>query len=216
MRVRHYDPVMHRIPIAAAALALLLAAPAAAQDVPPGLSKDQPISVAGETIPLSELQHWAGLARLSSGDPRTPRTRAHLEQAAQLLISYRWIEGEAAALGITVSRERVLRSFRRQRRQSFPRRRDYVEFLRDSRQTQRDVVRRVRLDLLSNRIRDHAIGDTKDPEEQQVRLEAFVQDFRARWIAATLCTPRFATMELIGCGNAVRPVPGTAPGSGRW
>ena len=180
-----------------------MAVPAPAQEVPAGLSRLEPISVAGKTITLSELEHWAGLARRSSG---MPRSRVHLHQAAQVLISQRWIQGEAQAMGIEVTGREVRREFRKQRAASYPSRRAYLRWLRTSGQTQADILLRVRMDILSERISNRAIGGAKDPEEQQRRLDAFVRDYRARWMAVTLCTPRFATVPTLDCGNKVDPV----------
>jgi foldase protein PrsA len=71
----------------------------------------------------------------------------------QVLVSYAWIEGEADELGLAVSDEAVSRSFRRQRRANFQTRRAFRRFLRDSGQTAADIRFRVRIDMLSTRIR---------------------------------------------------------------
>jgi hypothetical protein len=182
-----------------AACLLCLAAPAAASAIPPGLSGDEPISVAGRTITLDEITHWARIVA-RTGDSSGGATRQHFEQAAQLLISNRWIAGEAERLGLDVSRRQVGQSFRRQKQRSFPRERGYRRFLRESGQTTADVRARVRLDLTSDRIRRHVIGGEKRPRVQQRLLLEFVADFDARWRAQTVCTPRFAR-TLQECGN---------------
>jgi hypothetical protein len=62
--------------------------------------------------------------------------------------------------------------------------------------TRTDLRRRIRLDLLANRIRDHVVRGV--PEAlQQARLDEWVPEYRARWMAVTRCTPRFARAE--GC-----------------
>jgi hypothetical protein len=182
---------MRRIVLALAVAALAGTPAAFAQEpLPPGLSEQEPISVFGETIAIGDIEHWARIAaRLRGG-----RARRHFDDAATLLISNLWIEGEARAQGISVTAREVRRSFRRQREQSFPTRRDYRKFLRDSGQSQAELLERVRVDMLSRRIRARAVGDARDPEEQQRRLEAFVTDFRARWRSVTLCTPRFTDL----------------------
>jgi hypothetical protein len=53
---------------------------------------------------------------------------------------------------------------------------------------------RVRLDLLSDRLRKRAVAGTDDPERQQARLLAFVVDFDARWQAQTRCSPLFTQL----------------------
>jgi hypothetical protein len=63
---------------------------------------------------------------------------------------------------------------------------------------------RVRQSLLSDAIRRQVIGDAKTPEGRQARLDRFVAEFRARWRAQTLCTPRFLALRE-QCGNAPAP-----------
>jgi foldase protein PrsA len=81
------------------------------------------------------------------------RRRRGGAQAMQVLVSYAWIEGEADELGLAVSDEAVSRSFRRQRRANFQTRRAFRRFLRESGQTVADIRFRVRIDLLTTRIR---------------------------------------------------------------
>ena len=53
-------------------------------------------------------------------------------QAVQLLISVRWIEGEADAMGVKVTDAEVKKSFDEQKKQSFPKEADYQKFLKDT------------------------------------------------------------------------------------
>jgi foldase protein PrsA len=76
----------------------------------------------------------------------------------QLLTRFAWIEGEAAEQGITVTHQAAVRELRIQRRQTFPRLRDWRRFLRQTGQSADDILRRVRLDMLSNAIREKVIA----------------------------------------------------------
>ncbi len=76
------------------------------------------------------------------------------EQVLGLLISFQWIEREAKDQGVTVTDAEVKKSFEEQKKQTFPKPEDYTKFLKDSGQTDADVQMRVRLDALSNKIRD--------------------------------------------------------------
>ena len=58
-------------------------------------------------------------------------------QVLQLLISFAWIEGEARALGVTVTDAEVKASFDEQKQQSFPKAADFRKFLRTSGQTRK-------------------------------------------------------------------------------
>jgi len=89
-------------------------------------------------------------------------------QVLNLLISFEWIEGEAQEQGVKVTDAEVKKSFDQQRRQSFPKDADYRKFLRDSGQTEQDILQRVRLEALSNKIRDKVIKDKDKVTDAQI------------------------------------------------
>ena len=90
------------------------------------------------------------------------------EQMMGLLISFEWIEREAKDQGIKVSDAEVKKSFEEQKKQSFPKDADYQKFLKDSGQTEEDVLMRVRLDTLSNKIRDKVTKGKDKVSDQQI------------------------------------------------
>ena len=79
-----------------------------------------------------------------------------------------WIEGEAKEQGIKVTDAEVKKSFEAQKKQSFPKEADYQKFLKDSGQTEADILQRVRLDLLSNKIRDKVIKGKDKVTDAQI------------------------------------------------
>jgi len=76
------------------------------------------------------------------------------DQVLQLLISFEWIEGEAKEMDIKVSDSEVKKSFEKQKKEAFPKAADFEKFLKDSSQTESDILQRVRLDTLSTKIRE--------------------------------------------------------------
>ena len=76
------------------------------------------------------------------------------DQVLQLLVSFEWIEGEAKEQNIKVSDKDVQKAFAKQKKEAFPKEADYAKFLKDSGQTEKDIIKRVRLDTLSNKIRE--------------------------------------------------------------
>ena len=76
------------------------------------------------------------------------------DQVLQFLIQAQWIQGEAKDLGIKASDADVRKSFQQQKKQSFPKEAQYQQFLKTSGMTEQDILLRVKLDLLSNKIRD--------------------------------------------------------------
>ena len=91
------------------------------------------------------------------------------DQVLQLLTSFEWIEGEAEEQGIKVTDAEVNKSFEDQKKQSFPKDADYKKFLKDYGQTEDDVKQRVRLDLLSNKIRDKVIKGKDKVTDAQIK-----------------------------------------------
>jgi foldase protein PrsA len=92
------------------------------------------------------------------------------EQVMHELLVGLWIEREAEDRGISVDRVVVRREFERKMRLSFPDDAGFQRFLELSGQTEKDVLERVRLDLLSSRIRDEVTGG--DPEVTEERIAA--------------------------------------------
>jgi foldase protein PrsA len=90
------------------------------------------------------------------------------DQVLGLLISFEWIEREAEEQGVKVTDEEVKKSFEEQRKQSFPKEADYKKFLETSGQTNEDVMMRVRLDALSNKIRDKVTKGKDKVTDQQI------------------------------------------------
>jgi foldase protein PrsA len=89
-------------------------------------------------------------------------------QVLNLLISFEWIEGEAQEQNVKVTDAEVRKSFEQQRKQSFPKDADYQKFLKDSGQTEEDILQRVRLDALSNKIRDKVIEGKDKVSKAQI------------------------------------------------
>jgi foldase protein PrsA len=101
------------------------------------------------------------------------------DQVLQQLIAFKWIQGEADALGIKVSDADVKKSFEQTKKQSFPKDADYQKFLKTSGYTQDDINLRVRSDLLSNKIRDKVIKGKDNVSDAQI--QAFYDKNKARF-----------------------------------
>jgi len=78
-------------------------------------------------------------------------------QVVQLLISFAWIQGEADAQDIKVSDAEVKKALEEQKKQSFPKEADFKKYIEQSGQTNEDVLQRVKLDLLSSKLRDKIV-----------------------------------------------------------
>ena len=76
------------------------------------------------------------------------------DQVLQFLISAHWIQGEASDQNVKVTDAEVNKQFAQTKKQSFPKEKDYAKFLKDSGMSQEDILFRVKLDTLSNKLRE--------------------------------------------------------------
>ena len=90
------------------------------------------------------------------------------DQVINLLVSFEWVEGEAKAQNLKATDAEVKKAFDAQRKQSFPKDADYKKFLANSGQTEQDILKRVRLDTLSNKIRDKVVKGKDKVSDAQV------------------------------------------------
>jgi foldase protein PrsA len=75
------------------------------------------------------------------------------DQVLQFLISSEWISGEAGDQGVKVTDKEVQKQFQTTKKQSFPKEADFQKFLKSSGMTLNDLLFRVKLDTLSNKLR---------------------------------------------------------------
>ena len=91
------------------------------------------------------------------------------QQVMQFLISSYWIDGEASERGLSASPTEVQRQFAQTKKQSFPNDSAYKKFLASSGQTVQDLLFRVRLDVLSNKIRENVTSGTSDVSQGAIK-----------------------------------------------
>jgi foldase protein PrsA len=91
------------------------------------------------------------------------------QQIVGLLISFEWIEREAEKQGIKATDAEINKALADQKKQNFPKEADYQKFLKDSGQTNEDVIKRVRLDVLSNKIREKVTKGKDKVSDAQIK-----------------------------------------------
>ena len=140
------------------------------------------------TISQEDFDHWLTVVsaqpqpgqkkRPAPPKPGSKQYEAVKQQVMQFLVSAKWIEGEAKERGVSATPAEVDRQFKETKDQSFPNEKAYQRFLKTSGQTEEDLKFRVRLDVLSNKIRqqvteasqnisDSEINDYYNENEQQ-------------------------------------------------
>jgi parvulin-like peptidyl-prolyl isomerase len=129
-----------------------------------GMPSDAVATVDGQAIDRESFNRWLEITAKTNGKPRE-QVR---DQVMHELLTGLWIESEAEDRGISVDSAAVRREFERQKRLSFPEDADFQRFLKSSGQTQKHILERVRLDLLSGRIRDEVTGKEREVTEDQI------------------------------------------------
>jgi foldase protein PrsA len=79
------------------------------------------------------------------------------QQTLQFLISSQWLSQEAAKRKITATDKEVQTTFLQQKKQSFPKEADYQKFLQTSGQSETDLLYRVKLSVLTNKLQQSIV-----------------------------------------------------------
>jgi foldase protein PrsA len=82
------------------------------------------------------------------------------DQVMQFLISSAWIEGESADRKVKLADADVKKDFDKQRQQSFPKDKDYEAFLKSSGYVQEDLLYRIKVQSLSQKLRTQILKGT--------------------------------------------------------
>lgn len=90
------------------------------------------------------------------------------QQVMQFLVSAEWIQQEAQKEGVKVSDAAVQKQFQDQKKQSFQKESDYQTFLKNSGMTEADLLFRVRLDVISNDVRNKIIKGKDNVTQAQI------------------------------------------------
>ena len=90
------------------------------------------------------------------------------DQVMQLLIQEKWVRGEAGDQDVKVTEAEVRKAFEDQKKQSFPKKGDYEKFLKTSGFTEADILFRVRLEQLSNKLREKVVKGKDKVDDKQI------------------------------------------------
>ena len=101
------------------------------------------------------------------------------DQVLQFLISAEWIQGEAASQDVKISDNDVKKQFDTTRKQSFPKEKDFQNFLRTSGMNIEDLLYRVKLDQLSTKLREKITKGKDKVTDAQIR--AYYNKNKARF-----------------------------------
>jgi hypothetical protein len=154
--------------------------------------------VAWMAITRRTFAHWATIAR--SAGPHTHQVTI-VREVMSFLISSDWLRGEAQQFGIHVSRAKVRRKFNRLRHDQFPHEREFRKFLRRTKETVADLLLRVEVQLLADRILRHEqrlAARLHGAARREAAISRYIEGFKTRWTAQTYCLPHYAVPD---CGH---------------
>jgi foldase protein PrsA len=90
------------------------------------------------------------------------------DSVMQFLITSAWIEGESYDRGVKISDADVKKDFDKQRQQSFPKDKDYAAFLKSSGYVQEDLLYRIKIQDLTNKLRTKVLAGTDKVSNAQI------------------------------------------------
>ena len=111
-----------------------------------------------------QKQSDADLKKACQRDYNTLKT-----EVMQFLIQAEWVQQEASEQGIKVSDKAVKQSFEDQKKQTFPTDKAYDEFLKNSGMTEEDILFRVRLDQMQQRLTKKITEDAEKVTDEDIQ-----------------------------------------------
>jgi foldase protein PrsA len=91
------------------------------------------------------------------------------KEVMQFLIQAQWVEQEAKAQGIKVSDQTVQKALEDQKKQAFPNEKAYQKFLKTSGMSEADILFRVKLDQLQQKLTQKITEDAKKVSDQDIQ-----------------------------------------------
>jgi foldase protein PrsA len=89
-------------------------------------------------------------------------------EVMQFLIQAEWVQQEAAAQDIKVGDKEIEKSFEDQKKQAFPNDKQYKQFLASSGMTEEDILFRVKLDQLQQKLTQKVTEDAKKVSDDDI------------------------------------------------
>lgn len=175
------------------------------QQVPAGaVAVVSDVSAGQGEVTVDELRHAIELQAAqqklpSAPKPGDPTYEKISEEALGELLDGVWIEGEAAELGVVAPDREVEAEAEKIRDQNFKTEAQWHRFLAESKLTAEDVDRRVKLQLLGQKIQYEIENGAKGKAGGQQQFKAYVTAFQRKWKKRTLCRADFVNER---CSNA--------------
>jgi foldase protein PrsA len=104
------------------------------------------------------------------------------QEVLGFLISSSWVLGEAKSLGVKLSDKEVHNQFLHIKHQQFPKPAEFEKFLKSSGQTVSDLLLRVKLNMLSQKIQQKVVKEK--PKVSQAEIQKYYNENKSRYSVA--------------------------------
>ena len=116
----------------------------------------------------------------AAGDPQYDSL---VQQAMQSLILAKWVKGEAADRGISVTQEDIDAELKRIKEQSFSSEKEFQQFVKQSKFSEADVQEQVELTLLRDKLEQEVVAKPTVSDDEikkfyEVNIDSFKQPAR--------------------------------------
>jgi parvulin-like peptidyl-prolyl isomerase len=126
---------------------------------------------------LEQAAAQGGLPKVPA--PKDPQYQALVQQAMQTLILAKWVKGEAADRGITVTQDDIDSELARIKKQSFSSEQEFQKFVKQNKFSPEDVQEQVELTLLRDRLEQEVVAKpTISDDEIKKFYEVNIDSFR--------------------------------------
>ncbi len=114
------------------------------------------------------------------------------QEVLGFLISSQWVIGEASSLGVKATDAEVKKEFVKIRTKQFPKTAEFEKFLQSSGQTVSDLLLRVKLNLLSQKLQQKIIKDQGKVKPTQAEMQKYYNEHKLLY-----GTPEKRSVEII-------------------
>jgi foldase protein PrsA len=128
--------------------------------------------------------------------------KALSQEVLGFLISSQWVIGEAKSLGVKVSDAEVKKQFVKIRTQQFPSAAEFEKFLKSSGQTVSDLLLRVKLNMLSQKIQQKITKDKSKVSQSQI--QKYYNENKSRYGAPAKRNVDLVLTKTEGAANAAK------------
>ena len=132
------------------------------EDAPEGLG----------TVTVKQFEHAleqaAAQEKVPVPKPGDAKYEEMLEKALGEKLDSIWIQGQAEAMGISVTKAEVEKELKKLKKQAFKTEKQYEEFLEEAHFTQEDVNERVKVQMLSEKIQTQVTEEAPVPSKSEI------------------------------------------------